>query len=78
MLHRNNKMVLAGFNSHSLHTECNDCWYYGWEWKKWSPQTFHLCIQQQLKYILYWNNVCDQHGEQQWLVSKQQNMEEVD
>ncbi len=43
-----------------------------------APQTFCLCIQQELKYMLYWNNVCDQHGGQWWLVGKQQNMEEVD
>ncbi len=78
MLQRNNKMVWAGVNRHNLHTECNDHWCCGKEPKKWSPKRFHLCIQQQIKYMLHWNNICDQHGGQWWLVSKQQNMEEVD
>jgi hypothetical protein len=57
-------MVWAGVNGHNLHTEHNDHWCCGRDQKNWSPQTFHLCIQQQLKYMLYCNNVLYQHGEQ--------------
>jgi hypothetical protein len=78
MLHRNNKIVWAQVNGHNLHTDRNEPWFCGREQKNRSPQMFCLCIQQQLKYMLYWDNICDQHGWQWWLVSKQENMEEVD
>ncbi len=53
MLHRNNKLVWTGVNGHNLDTESKDRVCCGWEQKNWSPQMFHLCIQQQLKYMLY-------------------------
>jgi hypothetical protein len=53
MLHRNNKMVSTGVNGHNLHIKRNDHWCCGRKHKNWSSQTFHLCIHQQLKYMLY-------------------------
>ncbi len=47
------KMFCARVDGHNLHTELNDRWCCLLEQKKnWSPQTFRLCIQQELKYML--------------------------
>ncbi len=78
MLHKNSKMVWTGVNGHNLDTECNNRLCCGPKQKNWSPQMFPLCIQQQQKYMLYWNNIRGKHEGQWWLVSKKQNMEEVD
>jgi hypothetical protein len=43
----------TGINGHNLDTERNDHLCCGWEQKNWCPQMFCLCIQQQLKYMLY-------------------------
>ncbi len=59
MLNRNNKLVWTGVNGHNLDTERNNCLCCGCQQKNCSPQTFHLCIQHQLKY-----NVPDKHGGQ--------------
>jgi hypothetical protein len=66
MLHRNNKMVWAGIYIHNLHKKRKDrqCQCCGQAQKKRSPKTFPLCIQQQLNYMLYSNNIRDQHGGQ--------------
>ncbi len=78
MLHRNNKLVWTWVNGHNFVTRQNYHLCCGYQRKKHSPTMFPLCIQQHLKYIVYWNNVRGKHGEQCWLVSKQQNMEEMD
>ncbi len=77
MLHRNNKLVWTWVNGHNFETECNNSLCCGYQWKNQSPQMFPLCIQQQQKDMVYWNNVHGKHGKQWWLVSKQQNMEEM-
>ncbi len=78
MLQRNNKLLWTWVNGQNFDTEQNYRLCCGYQLKKQSHTTFPWCIQHQLKYIVYWNNVRGKHREQCWLVSKQQNMEEMD
>ncbi len=75
MLHRNNKLVWTWVNGHNFDTGQNGRLFCGCQQKNQSPQMFPLCIQQQQQYMVYWNNIHAEHGEQWWLVCKQQNME---
>jgi hypothetical protein len=53
MLHRNKKLVWTLVNGHNFDTEQNYHLCCDYQQKKQSPTTFPLCIQQQLKYIVY-------------------------
>jgi hypothetical protein len=71
MLHRNNKLVWTGINGHNLDTECNDHLCCGCQQKNQCPQTFRLCIQQQL-YICFTEImiVIQMEDNNDWLASK--------
>ncbi len=77
MLQRNNKLVWTWVSGQNFDTKQNYHLCCGYQQKKQFSTMFPWCIQHQLKYIVYWNNICGKHGEQCWLGSKQQNMEEM-
>ncbi len=77
MLQRNNKLVWTWVNGQNFDIEQNYHLCCGYQWKQQSTTTFPWCIQHQLKYIVNWNYVRGNHGEQCWLVSKQKNKEKM-